>query len=65
MGLNDGIVVSDRITAIELVDCTPEPELEPVSDPLPAQTHDSPVQQAMQATLTQTGADPPPMVTRG
>lgn len=64
MPIDDGLVVSDRIVAIELVDCPSDPPV--TSVPLPSDPpSDSPVRQAMQATLAHTGADPPPMVMRG
>lgn len=50
--------ISDIVTA-ELVDCLPDPpaQTKPAqAEPLEA----TPVQRAMRATLTQTGADPPP-----
>lgn len=57
MGLTDGLTVTDRVTA-QLEDCTPaEPKLVlPVAVPCEA----TPVAQAAQATIEQTGADPPP-----
>jgi len=60
MGLTEGGVhIQDRVIA-QLEDCqsTPEPQVAPLPAPMP--TAESPVQQAMDATLTQTGADPPP-----
>jgi len=59
MGLTDGIHIQDHVIA-QLEDCSvvPEPAAAPLPAPQPA--CESPVQQAMDATLTQTGADPPP-----
>lgn len=59
MGLTDGLHIRDHVIA-QLEDCPPAPE--PTAAPLPAPVpvDASPVQQAMDATLTQTGADPPP-----
>jgi len=60
MGLTDGIHLVDEVVA-EMIDCTqiPEPQSAPLPAPMP--TAESPVRQAMDATLAQTGADPPPV----
>ena len=50
--------IADIVTA-ELVDCVPDAP-EPVTPQPAPQTEQTPVQRAMRATLTQTGADPPP-----
>lgn len=62
MGLSDGIAVRDIVIA-EMVDCVPETP--PDAPTLVTQTPDapSPVAVAREATLAQTGADPPPRVT--
>lgn len=50
--------ITDIVTA-ELIDCVPD-QPEPTT-PAPAEPIEAtPVQRAMRATLTQTGADPPP-----
>lgn len=56
--------IGDCDPIAELVDCTqPEPEVLSV-DVSAVPQEATPVQQAMQATLTQTGADPPPAEAR-
>ena len=51
-----------EVLKVELVDCPPDPP-EPVAVPLPRPVPEaSPVQQARQATLEHTGADPPPVI---
>jgi hypothetical protein len=49
--------IGDYVTA-ELVECQPEPER--VAVPVPAVPETSQAQQKAQATIEQTGADPPP-----
>jgi len=56
-----GIV--DLVTA-ELVDCAPD-DPPSVKTELPTAPDQSPVQRAADATIAQTGADPPPEVTHG
>lgn len=53
-----GSKIADLVTA-EIVECAPEPEA-PQTVVLPDAPDVSPVQQAAQATIEQTGADPPP-----
>jgi hypothetical protein len=53
--------IADLVTA-ELIECQPEPE-PVVTEALPAAPDASPVQAAQDATIEQTGADPPPVVT--
>ncbi len=48
----------------ELVECA-VPEAAPVNTPLPRAPEISPTTQIAQATIEQTGADPPPVVSRG
>lgn len=55
--------VGDTPPIAQLVDCTPEPEVLAVD--VSAVPDASPVQQAMTATIEQTGADPPPGVAHG
>jgi hypothetical protein len=55
--------ILDIVTA-ELVECAPD-EPPSVKTDLPPAPDQSPVQRAAEATLAQTGADPPPGVTRG
>lgn len=57
MAEESGLGVSEELFA-ELVDCTPEPEPVVVS-PIPS-TEVSQSLQKQQATIEQTGADPPP-----
>lgn len=52
-----GLGVQDVVSAA-LVECVPDVPLS--ACPTPETMVASPVQQAMQATLEQTGADPPP-----
>ncbi len=56
------LAIVDTVQA-QLVECAPDPEI-PVT-PLPAPPENSPVEQAQQATIEQTGAGPPPRVTHG
>lgn len=56
--------VGDTPPIAQLVDCTPEPEVLAV-DVSAVPQDASPVQQAMTATIEQTGADPPPGVAHG
>lgn len=50
-------LIGDFVEA-QLVECAPPPA--PVSVPLPEAPDRSPAQQAREATIEQTGADPPP-----
>lgn len=54
----DHVGVSDHVYA-ELIDCSP-PEPEPVTVPIPPKPEVSPEQTKRDATIEQTGADPPP-----
>jgi hypothetical protein len=56
--------VSDIVMA-ELVECAPPPDIPRDTIDLPDQPDQTPVQRAAEATIAQTGADPPPMVTCG
>ena len=59
MAMSEGdIAVSDTVTA-QLVECAPEPAREPQALPDPPEGG-SPVRRAQDATIAQTGADPPP-----
>ncbi len=60
MATEAGTKIGDLEPQAELVDCTPS---EPVvlSVDVSAPDDASPVQQAMTATIEQTGADPPPV----
>jgi hypothetical protein len=51
--------LSDLPPVAELVECAPPPEPE-VSTPLPEDPDSSPSEAAAQATIENTGADPPP-----
>jgi hypothetical protein len=51
--------VGDTPPVAQLIDCTPEPEV--LSVDVSAVPDASPVQQAMDATIAQTGCDPPPV----
>lgn len=53
-----GTKLGDLAPVAELVDCAPEAPTDLSVDASAPDT--SPVQQAMEATLGQTGADPPP-----
>ena len=64
MAQEAGAKIGDLEPVAELVDCTP-PELTVLSVDVSAPREASPVQQAMTATLEQTGADPPPVVMHG
>ncbi len=52
--------IGDCAPICELVDCTPAPEPQVLSVNVSAPVDASPVRQAMDNTITQTGADPPP-----
>lgn len=59
-----GLGIGDVVYA-ELVDCTPPAAPEPDLCAQPTETVHSPTEKAAAATIEQTGADPPPVVTRG
>jgi hypothetical protein len=52
-----GSKISDTVE-VALVDCTPEPEC--VDAPVPTSDSVTPIEQSAEATIEQTGADPPP-----
>jgi hypothetical protein len=56
-----GFGVSDHVHA-QMVECVPEPEVTAEALPKTPESAQSPTVAAMEATLTQTGADPPPVV---
>lgn len=58
-----GPKIVDLVTA-ELVERQPEPETATSVCPQPETAADSPVRRAAEATIEQTGADPPPMESR-
>ena len=58
MTIENDLTVSDHVTAA-LVECVPEPE--PAPDvPVPAADPATPIAVALDATIEQTGAGPPP-----
>lgn len=57
-----GSRIGDVLVGATLVDCLP-PAGADVAVPLPAAPDRSPVQTAREATVEQTGADPPPRLT--
>ena len=59
MATEAGTKIGDLEPVAQLVECAP-PEPEVLSVDVSAVLDASPVQQAMQATVEQTGADPPP-----
>jgi len=58
----DGLGIQDVVGA-QLVDCAPDVDMS-VKTSLPAAPDASPTRDAMQATIEQTGADPPPSTGR-
>jgi len=61
MATEGDLAIVDHVEA-QLVECAPEPA---VTTPIRVPESCSPVQQAMTATIEQTGADPPPRGTHG
>jgi hypothetical protein len=59
MATEGDLGITDTVVAA-LVECLPEAPTTPV--PLPAGPTASPTQRAAEATIAQTGADPPPEV---
>jgi hypothetical protein len=60
MALNEGSIGVSDIVRAELVECAQTPDADRVSVPLPSAPNASPVAQAQDATIEQTGAGPPP-----
>jgi hypothetical protein len=59
MASESGSRIGDMEPQAQLVECVPEGP-QPLSVDVSAVCDVSPVQQAMEATIAQTGADPPP-----
>lgn len=60
MSTEAGAKIGDTPPVAQLVECEPEPQVEVLSVDVSAPVEASPVQQSMDATIAQTGADPPP-----
>lgn len=59
MAQEGDLAIVDLVQA-QLVECAPEPASLPLNPVTVTPLDDSPVQQAMTATIETTGADPPP-----
>jgi hypothetical protein len=64
MAVESGARVGDCPPIVELVECQPEPDAPATPLPTLVPPEASPVQQALEATIEQTGADPPPRADR-